>query len=66
MNQDMEKQTAGVQHVSQKPKKVNKDIVAKIKVILKIVTVKFLWFLLIALIGDFVIQSVKESVMLLC
>ena len=66
MNQDMEKQMAGVQHVSQKPKKVNKDIVARIKIIHKIVTVKFLWFLLIALIGDFVIQSVKENMMLLC
>ena len=66
MNQDMEKQTAGVQHASQMQKKVNKDIVARIKVFHKIwiVTMKFLQSILTVLIGDFVTQIVMANLML--
>ena len=66
MNQHMEKQTAGVQHVSQMQKKVNKDIVARIKVFRQIwiVTMKFLWSILTVLIGDFVTQIVMANLML--
>ena len=66
MNRNMEKQTAGVQHVSQMQKKVNKDIVARIKVFRQIwiVTMKFLWSILTVLIGDFVTQIVMANLML--
>ena len=66
MNQHMEKQTDGVEHASQMQKKVNKDIVARIKVFHKIwiVTMKFLWSILTVLIGDFVTKIVMAKPML--
>ena len=66
MNQHVEKQTVGVEHASQMQKKVNKDIVARIKVFHKIwiVTMKFLWSILTVLIGDFVTKIVMANRML--